>query len=130
MDSIRRSPLSFSWNARLRFDVLTLFPDLFDSYLTQSLLKKAIDAGLIEIERWNFRDWARNKHQSVDDKPYGGGPGMLLACQPVYDCVEHVQQQGSAPGQLVMLTPPTPARSATGERAGRPSAAGAAVRTL
>src|SRR5262249_21387473 len=89
----------------MRFDILTLFPDLFDSYLQQSLLKKAIDRGLIEIERWNFRDWAVDKHQSVDDKPYGGGPGMLLRCQPVFDCVEHVQHQGSAPGRLVMLTP-------------------------
>jgi tRNA (guanine37-N1)-methyltransferase len=89
----------------MRFDVLTLFPDLFESYLQQSLLKKAIDRGLVEVHRWNFRDWAVDKHQSVDDKPYGGGPGMLLCCQPVFDCVEHVQAQGTAPGTLVMLTP-------------------------
>jgi len=89
----------------MRFDVLTLFPDLFDSYLQQSLLKKAIDRELIEIHRWNFRDWATDKHQSVDDKPFGGGPGMLLRCQPVFDCVEHVQAQGAAQGTLVMLTP-------------------------
>jgi tRNA (guanine37-N1)-methyltransferase len=89
----------------MRFDILTLFPDLFDSYLQQSLLKKAIDRGLVEVHRWNFRDWAAGKHQSVDDKPYGGGPGMLLACQPVFDCVEAVQKEGTAPGKLVMLTP-------------------------
>jgi tRNA (guanine37-N1)-methyltransferase len=89
----------------MRFDILTLFPDLFDSYLQQSLLKKALDRGLIEIHRWNFRDWTADKHHSVDDKPYGGGPGMLLCCQPVFDCVEHVQKQGAAAGTLVMLTP-------------------------
>lgn len=89
----------------MRFDILTLFPALFDSYLQQSLLKKAIDRGLIEIERWNFRDWTEDKHQTVDDKPFGGGPGMLIRCQPVFDCVEHVQQQGQAPGRLIMLTP-------------------------
>jgi tRNA (guanine37-N1)-methyltransferase len=89
----------------MRFDILTLFPDLFESYLQQSLLKKAIDRGLVDVHRWNFRDWADGKHQSVDDKPYGGGPGMLLACQPVFDCVEAVQNEGAAPGQLVMLTP-------------------------
>jgi tRNA (guanine37-N1)-methyltransferase len=89
----------------MRFDVLTLFPDLFDSYLQQSLLKKAIDKGLVEVQRWNFRNWADGKHQSVDDKPYGGGPGMLLCCQPVFDCVEAVQRDGQAPGRLVMLTP-------------------------
>jgi tRNA (guanine37-N1)-methyltransferase len=89
----------------MRFDILTLFPDLFESYLQQSLLKKAIDRGLVEVHRWNFRDWAAGKHQSVDDRPYGGGPGMLLACQPVFDCVEAVQKEGPAPGRLVMLTP-------------------------
>ena len=89
----------------MRFDVLTLFPGLFDSYMDQSLLKKAIDAGLVEIARWNFRDWAVDRHQSVDDTPYGGGPGMLIRCEPVYGCVEHVQQQGDEPGRLVMLTP-------------------------
>ncbi len=89
----------------MRFDILTLFPDLFESYLQQSLLKKAIDRGLVEVHRWNFRDWAAGKHQSVDDKPYGGGPGMLLSCQPVFDCVEAVQKEAAAPGRLVMLTP-------------------------
>src|SRR5262249_38353800 len=89
----------------MRFDLLTLFPDLFESYLQQSLLKKAIDRGLVEVQRWNFRDWAPGKHQSVDDRPYGGGPGMLLCCQPVFDCVEAVQREGAAPGRLVMLSP-------------------------
>lgn len=89
----------------MRFDVLTLFPDLFQSYLQQSLLKQAIQKQLVDVQLWNFRDWATDRHKSVDDTPYGGGPGMLIACPPVYACVEHVQQQGLAPGQLVMLTP-------------------------
>ena len=89
----------------MRFDILTLFPDLFESYLQQSLLKKAIERGLVEVHRWNFRDWAADKHQSVDDKPYGGGPGMLLCCQPVVDCVEEVQSLSEPQGRLVMLTP-------------------------
>ncbi|MCA9113411.1 MAG: tRNA (guanosine(37)-N1)-methyltransferase TrmD, partial [Planctomycetaceae bacterium] len=70
----------------MRFDLLTLFPGLFDGYLQQSLLKKAIDAGLIEIHRWDFRDWATDRHKSVDDTPYGGGPGMLIRCEPVFSC--------------------------------------------
>ncbi|MBX3443209.1 MAG: tRNA (guanosine(37)-N1)-methyltransferase TrmD [Planctomyces sp.] len=89
----------------MRFDVLTLFPGLFEGYLQQSLLKKAIDAGLVDIQLWNFRDWATGRHQSVDEPPFGGGPGMLIKCEPVYGCVEHVQAQGAAPGRLVMLTP-------------------------
>jgi tRNA (guanine37-N1)-methyltransferase len=89
----------------MRFDLLTLFPGIFDGYLQQSLLKKAIDAGLVDIHRWDFREWATDKHKSVDAPPFGGGPGMLIRCEPVFDCVEHVQRQGAAPGLLVMLTP-------------------------
>lgn len=89
----------------MRFDVLTLFPEIFTGYLGQSLLQKAIAKGLIDVQLWNFRDWTTDRHQSVDDTPYGGGPGMLIMCPPVYACVEHVQSQGEAPGQLVMLTP-------------------------
>lgn len=89
----------------MRVDVLTLFPGIFEGYLRQSLLKKAIDAGLVRIDLWNFRDWARDRHKSVDDTPYGGGPGMLIRCEPVFACVEHVQQQGETPGRLVLLTP-------------------------
>lgn len=89
----------------MRFDVLTLFPELFDSYMQQSLLKQALDNKLVEIHRWNFRDYAPGKHRSVDDKPYGGGPGMLLMCQPIFDCVAAVQAAAPEPGRLVVMTP-------------------------
>lgn len=89
----------------MRFDVLTLFPGIFEGYLQQSLLNKAIDAGLVDVRLWNFRDWATDRHKSVDDTPYGGGPGMLIRCEPVYACVEAVQADAPQPGQLVMLTP-------------------------
>jgi len=89
----------------MRFDVLTLFPEIFSGYLTQSLLKLAIQNGLVQIHLWNLRDWAKGKHHSVDDRPFGGGPGMVLMPEPVFDCVEAVQAMGDAPGQLVMLTP-------------------------
>lgn len=89
----------------MRFDVLTLFPDLFEGYLTQSLLKLAIQRGLVQVRLWNFRDWATGKRKSVDDTPYGGGPGMLIMCPPVFDAVESVQKEGDEPGQLIMLTP-------------------------
>lgn len=89
----------------MRFDVLTLFPDLFQGYFTQSILKLAIERGLVEIRVWNIRDWAKGKHKSVDDRPFGGGPGMVIMPEPVYDAVESVQGQGGEPGQLIMLTP-------------------------
>ena len=89
----------------MRFDVLTLFPEIFQGYLTQSILKLALDQKLVEINLWNLRDWAKGKHKQVDDRPFGGGPGMVLTPEPVYDCVEAVQAQPPAPGQLILLTP-------------------------
>jgi tRNA (guanine37-N1)-methyltransferase len=89
----------------MRFDVLTLFPGTFQGYLGQSLLKRAIELGLVEVQLHDIRDWARDKHKSVDDRPFGGGPGMVLKVEPVVDCVEAVRRQGSHPGHLVMLTP-------------------------
>src|SRR4051794_5705479 len=89
----------------MRFDVLTLFPDLFSGYLSQSILKLAIDRGLVQIHLWNIRDWAAGKHKSVDDRPFGGGPGMVIMPGPVYDAVEAIQADAAEPGQLVMLTP-------------------------
>jgi tRNA (guanine37-N1)-methyltransferase len=89
----------------IRFDVLTLFPDLFPGYLSQSLLKLAIQAGLVRVDLWNIRDWTTDKHNRVDDRPFGGGPGMLMMAQPVVDCVEAVRTKDAIPGRLVMLTP-------------------------
>ena len=89
----------------MRFDVLTLFPEIFQGYLSESLLKLALERGLVEIHRWNIRDWADGKHQSVDDRPFGGGPGMVLMCEPVFAAVEAVRPLAADPGQLVLLTP-------------------------
>jgi tRNA (guanine37-N1)-methyltransferase len=89
----------------MRFDVLTLFPEIFQGYLGQSLLKLALRKGLVEINLWNLRDWATGKHRSVDDRPFGGGPGMVIMPGPVFDAVEAVRQQGPEPGELVLLTP-------------------------
>jgi len=89
----------------IRFDVLTLFPGIIEGYLGQSLLDDAIRAGLVEVHLWNIRDWTQDKHQRVDDRPFGGGPGMVLMAQPVLDCVEAVQAKAAAPGKVVMLTP-------------------------
>src|SRR5947209_4021695 len=89
----------------MRFDVLTLFPEIFQGYFTQSILKLAIEKGLVEIHLWNIRDWAQGKHRSVDDRPFGGGPGMVIMPEPVYAAVEAVRPQAPDPGLLVLLTP-------------------------
>ena len=89
----------------IRFDVLTLFPEIFSGFVSSSLLKQAIDAGLVEVHLWNYRDWTADKHNRVDDRPYGGGPGMVLCPQPIVDCLEAVQAKVEKPGKVVMLTP-------------------------
>lgn len=89
----------------IRFDVLTLFPGIFEGYFRQSLLDDAIQAGLVAVHTWNIRDWTQDKHQRVDDRPFGGGPGMVLMAQPVVDCVAAVQAKAELPGRVIMLTP-------------------------
>ncbi|NLE38604.1 MAG: tRNA (guanosine(37)-N1)-methyltransferase TrmD [Pirellulaceae bacterium] len=89
----------------MRFDVLTLFPDIFAGFTGQSVLAKAIERGLIDIRLHNIRDWTDDKHHTVDDRPFGGGPGMVLKVEPVVGCVEEVRRRDDDPGHLVMLTP-------------------------
>jgi len=89
----------------MRFDILTLFPGVFPGYLGQSLLDKAIQRGLVEVHLHDIRQWSNDKHQKVDDRPFGGGPGMVLRVEPVVECVEAVQQQGGTMGRVVLLTP-------------------------
>jgi len=89
----------------MRFDVLTLFPEMFAGYVGESLLKRAIERGLVDVRLHNIRDWTTNKHNKVDDRPFGGGPGMVLMVEPVVRCVEAVRLQETDPGHLVMLTP-------------------------
>jgi tRNA (guanine37-N1)-methyltransferase len=89
----------------MRIDILTLFPEMFSGYVGQSVLKRAIERGIISVQWHNIRDWAQGKHKQVDDRPFGGGPGMVLRPEPVVDCVEAVQQQGDGAGHLVLLSP-------------------------
>jgi tRNA (guanine37-N1)-methyltransferase len=89
----------------MRFDVLTLFPEMFSGYLSESILKLAQQRGLVQVHAWNIRDWATGKHKTVDDRPFGGGPGMVMMPGPVFDCVAAVQALAEPPGELVMLTP-------------------------
>jgi len=89
----------------MRFDVLTLFPEMFSGYLSESILKLAQQRGLVQVHTWNIRDWATGKHKQVDDRPFGGGPGMVMMPGPVFECIEAVQAEAEPPSDLVMLTP-------------------------
>jgi len=89
----------------MRFDVLTLFPEIFQGYLGQSLLKRAIQAGLVDVRLHNVRDWSQTKHNTVDDRPFGGGPGMVLKVEPIVRAVRELRQRAAPPGRLVLTTP-------------------------
>ncbi len=89
----------------MRFDVVTIFPEMFPGYLGQSLLSKAIEEGLVDVAIHDLRAWANDKHKSIDDRPFGGGPGMVIKVEPVVECVEEIQQRTREPGHLVLLTP-------------------------
>ena len=71
----------------MRIDILTLFPEMFNGFVTESIIKRAIDKEKVKINVINFRDYTDDPHKKVDDTPYGGGAGMVLTCQPIFDCV-------------------------------------------
>ncbi len=89
----------------MRIDVLTLFPEMFESPLNHSIIKRAKEAGVVEIVMTNIRDYSKDKHKKVDDRPYGGGPGMVMMCQPVFDCFEKVEKLSPDKPRVILLTP-------------------------
>jgi len=88
----------------LRFEVFTLFPEVFEPYLQSSILQRARQHGLIEVNLYNIRDWTTDRHHITDDEPYGGGGGMVMKPEPIFAAVESVL--GSPPScPLILLTP-------------------------
>lgn len=75
----------------MQFDILTIFPDIFDSYLNESLIKRGIKQGIIKISAHDIRKYSKSRHKKVDDKPYGGGPGMVLSVEPIYMAMKAVK---------------------------------------
>jgi tRNA (guanine37-N1)-methyltransferase len=92
----------------MRLDVITLFPEILRGPLDASILGRAQRGGQAEIHLHQLRAYATDKHHTVDDKPYGGGPGMLLKCEPIFSAVEDVQAKAPKPGRVILLTPSGP----------------------
>lgn len=88
----------------MRFDVITIFPKIFDSYLSESILKRAIVKGLIKVSAINPRDFAADKHRKVDDVPYGGGAGMVLKAEPLLRAVEKAKKGSRGKSKVVVLS--------------------------
>jgi tRNA (guanine37-N1)-methyltransferase len=89
----------------MRIDILTLFPEMFESPLSHSILKRAQEKKIVKFALWNIRDFTTDKYRKVDDKPYGGGAGMVMMCQPVFDCYEQVIKQHPQPCRSILLSP-------------------------
>ena len=86
----------------MKIDILTLFPNMFEGVFSSSIIKRAIENKLVDIKLHNFRDYTNDPHNKVDDTPYGGGAGMVLMAQPIYDCVESLKDDDSF---VILLTP-------------------------
>lgn len=92
----------------MKIDVLTLFPGMFENVLGESILKRAQAKGLVKIKVYNLRDWTSDSHRTADDKPFGGGPGMVMKLEPVYKALEEMKKGSSSqdPGSRVILLTP------------------------
>lgn len=77
----------------MKFDIITIFPNIFDSYFGESIIRRAKESGAIEIDVHNLRDWTTDKHKTVDDTPYGGGAGMVLKVEPIFNCVKAIEDK-------------------------------------
>ena len=86
----------------MRIDILTLFPEMFDGFLNTSIIKRARDNGNVDIKVHNFRDYSTDKHNRVDDYPYGGGAGMVLMCEPIFRAIEDIRTDDSI---VIMMSP-------------------------
>lgn len=87
----------------MRFDILTIFPKIFDSYLKESIIKRAIQKKLIKIVIHDIRKFSKERHQKVDDVPFGGGAGMVMCPQPIYDAIKSVKKSNKGP--VIYLSP-------------------------
>lgn len=86
----------------MKFDILTIFPESVKEYINTSILKIAQEKGLVEINVHNLRDWAKDKHHTTDDTPFGGGPGMVMKVEPVFEAIKDLKKEGS----IVAITTP------------------------
>jgi tRNA (guanine37-N1)-methyltransferase len=89
----------------MRIDILTLFPEMFPAVLGASIIGRARRAGVVDIRVTDIRDYSTDRHRKVDDNPFGGGPGMVMMCQPVFDAVEAVRADGGPAGKVALLSP-------------------------
>ncbi|NCF74880.1 MAG: tRNA (guanosine(37)-N1)-methyltransferase TrmD [Xanthomonadaceae bacterium] len=89
----------------MKFNILTIFPNIFNSYFSESILKKAQDKKIININIINIRDFTNDKHKTVDNPPYGGGPGMVMKIEPIYKALRSLKKKNNKKRKIILLTP-------------------------
>ena len=89
----------------MTIDLLTLFPAMAQAVMAESILGRAQRAGLVKIRVHQLRDYARDRHKTVDDRPFGGGPGMVMKAEPLVDAIEHLRGEGAGRAHVIYLTP-------------------------
>jgi tRNA (guanine37-N1)-methyltransferase len=89
----------------MQFDIITIFPNIFESYFQTSILKKAQEKKLISINIYDLRDWTKDKHKTVDDTPYGGGPGMIFKVEPIYRALNFLDSKSIKKEKVFLLSP-------------------------
>jgi len=89
----------------MRFDIVTLFPGLIRSGTSEGVTGRAIDRGLVDLRTWDPRSYAADKHRTVDDRPYGGGPGMVMKVEPLRDAIQAARKDSTLPAKTVFLSP-------------------------
>lgn len=88
----------------MRFDIITIFPEILNAYLNEGIMKRAIEKKIIEVKVYNLRDFTADKHKTVDDYPYGGGPGMVMKPEPFFNAIDSIKADG-IPRRIIMLSP-------------------------
>ena len=89
----------------LRIDILTIFPEMFSNILSSSILGRAASKGILEFKTHNIRDFSQNKHRNTDDYPFGGGAGMVMLAQPIFDCIESVAAEAPEKPRCIVMSP-------------------------
>lgn len=89
----------------MKFDIITIFPDILGSYLKESIIKRAVDKKLIRVKTWNLRDFSAERHAKVDDRPYGGGPGMVIQVAPVHKAVKKIRSREKGKTRVILFSP-------------------------
>src|SRR6266567_9177116 len=100
-----RTAASTVWLAMMKIDILTLFPEICRAPLSESMMKRAQENGIVDLRIYNLRDWTTDKHHVVDDTPFGGGQGMVMKPEPIFAAVEDLRRRNPGKSKIILMSP-------------------------